>query len=139
VNHYEELLFNSVEKQDIEGVRTAIASGQVNIDLVAPNDFFQPKNLFSDRTIPVGTALYEAVGERYQDIVELLLKEDAQVNVVIGAEKLTPLHIAAMHNDIDIGKILIENGANIEARDAQDYTPLHFSARYGHKEFTLFY
>ena len=44
----------------------------------------------------------------------------------------TPLHVAAKHGHIDIVKMLVKNGAKINARDENLQTPLFLAARFNH-------
>lgn len=46
-------------------------------------------------------------------------------------EGRSPLHFAAGFGHLDIAKLLIEEGANLEAQDSKGNTPLHYSAGYG--------
>jgi len=46
-------------------------------------------------------------------------------------ENLSPLHIAAQHDNMEIVRILIENKAKIDTKDDQKGTPLHDAAYYG--------
>ena len=39
---------------------------------------------------------------------------------------------AAMEGYINICKLLIDNGANLEQSSADDHTPLHYAAENGH-------
>lgn len=48
------------------------------------------------------------------------------VTVTIGKE-WTPLHWAAFTGHADVAEVLIKNGADVNARDAFGYTPLHFA------------
>ncbi|MEM9915627.1 MAG: ankyrin repeat domain-containing protein [Planctomycetota bacterium] len=51
----------------------------------------------------------------------------------------TPLHLVAVRGHVDVAKRLIEAGAEVEVRDAQQRSPLWFAARHGHAELvTLF-
>lgn len=46
----------------------------------------------------------------------------------------TPLHLAARSNQIDVMKILIDNGATVDACAHENQTPLHIAARLGNAE-----
>ena len=46
----------------------------------------------------------------------------------------TPLHFAAGYNHPEVVKLLLENGADIEAKDKGGLVPLHNACSYGHYE-----
>lgn len=46
----------------------------------------------------------------------------------------TPLHFAAGYNHLEVVKLLLENGADIEAKDKGCLVPLHNACSYGHYE-----
>ena len=48
--------------------------------------------------------------------------------------KVTPLHIACLHNHVDVVKFLIQNGANLNPKDFWNATPLHYAASAGNLE-----
>ena len=47
----------------------------------------------------------------------------------------TPLHVCAKFNGVEATKVLIKHGANINARDCKQKTPLHVAARRGNVAF----
>lgn len=49
----------------------------------------------------------------------------------LDEKKLTPLHYAARNSNIDIMKVLSENGADVNKMGDDNMTPLHYAARYG--------
>lgn len=49
----------------------------------------------------------------------------------VGIERSTPLHAAVIFKNEDVVRILIENGADVLAKDASGQTPLHSSAKRG--------
>ncbi|MGB2578594.1 ankyrin repeat protein [Elusimicrobium simillimum] len=67
------------------------------------------------------------------EIVKELLSANAEVNLVYGQNKITPLHAAAGWNgnnkeELNIIEILLQAGATIEVADAYGFTPLHEAA-----------
>ena len=46
----------------------------------------------------------------------------------------TPLHLAAIHGDVETVKVLLEAGADVNAADKIGMTPLHYAASRGHGE-----
>jgi ankyrin repeat protein len=52
----------------------------------------------------------------------------------VGAGTPTVLHIAARQGHADFATVLLEAGANVDARDFEANTPLHLAAQYGHDE-----
>ena len=46
----------------------------------------------------------------------------------------TPLHWAARNNHLELAKVLISSGAEVNAKDRWGLTPLHRAARNGHKK-----
>ncbi|MBN1212652.1 MAG: ankyrin repeat domain-containing protein [candidate division Zixibacteria bacterium] len=48
----------------------------------------------------------------------------------------TPLHLAARHSDLEVSKILLENGARLNVRNQEGETPLYLAASQGHTDIT---
>jgi len=66
------------------------------------------------------------------DIVRLLLSKKVNPNIATKNEQLAyPLHIAASNNNEEIGKLLIEAGADVNVIQSTGETPLHFAAQHG--------
>ncbi|CAG0903573.1 unnamed protein product, partial [Cyprideis torosa] len=65
----------------------------------------------------------------YHPVVKLLLHHGADPKAVTRPLNLTPLHMAATR---ETATLLIENGAEVNARDSLDQTPLHLATRDGH-------
>mgnify|MGYP000517299244 CR=1 FL=1 len=49
----------------------------------------------------------------------------------------TPLHNAAQCGHVDVAKVLIQNGADVNAANKDNWTSLHHAARNGHVVLTL--
>ena len=58
------------------------------------------------------------------EIVELLIKNGANVRVCEPEQQWTALHFAAREGHSDIVKLLLENGAEVDAKDSFGNTPL---------------
>jgi ankyrin repeat protein len=80
-----------------------------------------------------GTALLTATENGFQAVVEVLLAHHADVNVhytkVNGED--TPLHKAAQRGYTNLVALLLENGADPNAVNANGSTPLHTAAAAG--------
>ena len=79
------------------------------------------------------TALFHAIQEKMLTLVPKLLTKGANVNEPGHVEGLTPLSYAAARRQTKIVQLLLENGANVDATNAdQDGdTPLMYAAGYG--------
>ena len=66
--------------------------------------------------------------------VKLFIERGADVNEAGLGISRTVLHEAIERNALDIVKVLIENGADIEAKNSNKYTPLHMAAKQGQTE-----
>jgi len=70
--------------------------------------------------------LYELIREgAHVNIVEMFIEQGADVN----DPPFYPLHQAVERNSLDIVKILVENGADLEVGNHNNYTPLHVAAQ----------
>jgi len=83
--------------------------------------------------------LFEATKDGKVDILRILITKGAvNVNATHKHEKegqgLTALHLAVRHNHLDCMKLLIENGADINATDNFGFRPIHDAARYGYAD-----
>lgn len=67
-------------------------------------------------------------------MVEALIAAGAAVNATTYQYRLTPLHIAARCYSIASVKMLLDAGAEVNAKDSENYTPLHLAARFNRLE-----
>jgi uncharacterized protein len=66
------------------------------------------------------------------DIARLLIDRHALVNQAsANAFKVTPLHSACANSDYELAALLLQNGADVNARQASGFTPLHSAANNG--------
>ena len=61
--------------------------------------------------------------------VECAIRNGVSVHSSWGTREPPPLHKAAENNSVDIAKLLIDNGADVNDVDIGDGMPLHFAAR----------
>jgi ankyrin repeat protein len=81
-------------------------------------------------------------------IIEEIRKSKPNLNlvsdlIVLGANvdwrdeynsNRTPLHVAAITGRLEIARMLIDAGANVNVQDDNGYAPLHVAAKYGNEE-----
>jgi hypothetical protein len=65
-------------------------------------------------------------------VKRLLSIRNINVNVKEDEYGETPLHDAALNGHIEIARLLLQNGADVNANDNFGYTPLHDAASHGH-------
>ena len=93
------------------------------------NDLISDAQRRSRRRSVVSVAA--AVGNK--DIVKMLLRSGAEVNLDDGEEDVHPLFIACRKGDVDIVTSLLDAGAKVNSRRQKDgQTPLFMSIRKGH-------
>ena len=87
----------------------------------------------------IGYTLPHVASSRKAEFFDFLLKSCAD-DVDNNDEKCTPLHLAVKNNSWELFhqlqamKILLENGANINAKDSESNTPLHCAVFIGNIE-----
>jgi ankyrin repeat protein len=76
-----------------------------------------------------------AIFFRHSALARLLIEAGADVNAAAeNAQRVAPLHAAAAVCDHDTMRLLLERGADPNARQQLDYTPLHGAAARGDEE-----
>jgi ankyrin repeat protein len=85
----------------------------------------------ADGFTPLGLGAYFG----HEDVVRALLERGADVNVASkNAFRVAPLHSSVARRSAPISRLLVENGADVNARQQGGYTPLHEAAQNGDDE-----
>ena len=75
-------------------------------------------------------AIHSAAGWGHLQLVRMLIEQNADVDIR-GRYGMVPLHLAARSDEgsdfVDVMQLLLDHGANPNARDEDDSTPLHSS------------
>ncbi|XP_044762829.1 uncharacterized protein LOC123319871 [Coccinella septempunctata] len=79
------------------------------------------------------TPLLYAVEGRHLEIVDLLMQQDGIEVNRSNILRMTPLHGASMNGDVEIVRLLIMKGADLDCRNLEGMTPLHFACKHGHE------
>jgi ankyrin repeat protein len=83
------------------------------------------------------TSLHYAALCGIHDIATFLIVEHSQdVNARGFSVGETPLHVTARRGDVEVARVLLEHGADREARDIYDWSPLERAMKKGHVELT---
>ncbi|XP_044738611.1 ankyrin-1-like isoform X4 [Chrysoperla carnea] len=78
------------------------------------------------------TPLHFAVYNGYSQVVEVLLEYNANVNVREKKNLETPLHMSARRKNVEICKILLNKGVDVDAGERNGFTALHIATHLGH-------
>lgn len=80
------------------------------------------------------TPLHIAADGGYNKIVELLLKENANINALEDNNNYTPLMIAVEKNNPSLVQYFIDEGADLNLQDNEGNTALHIAFENGYNE-----
>lgn len=103
----------------------ALVTYLLNVDGIDINKHFNHGSL---------PPLHIAVMNNFTNMTELLLANEAYVNLQDYGHGNTPLHLAVRNENITIANLLIEYGANINLHNEYEDTPLDIAAEYGNSK-----
>lgn len=75
------------------------------------------------------TSLHLAAMNGFAHLVKFLIKDHNAVIDILTLKKQTPLHLAAGAGQLEVCKLLLELGANIDATDDQGQKPIHAASQ----------
>lgn len=75
-----------------------------------------------------------AVNEGKFDLVQSILIRDRSCKDSKDEDGYTPLHRACYNNNVDIAKLLLQYGADVNARTVDQWTPLHSASKWSNAE-----
>lgn len=110
-------VFEASALGDLETVRKLIGGDRALVNAFAEDGFY-----------PLGLAAFFG----HRAIVEFLLKNGADVKTAArNAQQVTALHGAVARRDVEIAKMLLDAGADPNARQERGFVPLHDAAANG--------
>ena len=82
--------------------------------------------------------IHDAAENNNSKALETLLKQDAKLAQLKDEAGDLPIHHAVQKGQLDAVKLLLSNGADVNARGFDDWTPLHWAAKTGSKAMCKF-
>ncbi|MGB6340817.1 MAG: ankyrin repeat domain-containing protein [Candidatus Aminicenantaceae bacterium] len=80
------------------------------------------------------TPLHAAAGKGNIEVAEVLIRNGAELEARLSQNQNTPLHLAVRNNHKAAVALLIDKGADVNAKSKRGETPLDLAISNGHKE-----
>ncbi|XP_045473074.1 serine/threonine-protein phosphatase 6 regulatory ankyrin repeat subunit A-like isoform X2 [Harmonia axyridis] len=122
-----------VDVFDSDG-RSALHLGAEHGYLQVCGSLLEHKAFINSKSRNGQTALHLAAKYGFIHLVRFLIKEHNAVVDILTLKKQTPLHLAAAAGQIEVCKLLLELGADIDATDELGQKPIHAACSNNHSE-----
>jgi quinoprotein dehydrogenase-associated probable ABC transporter substrate-binding protein len=122
----------AIAENRYEAAKALIEAG-ANVNAAGGNDKLTPLMIAASQTAPAEGAVFLPDSTRPIDIAKALIDGKADVNAK-SAQGVTPLMVAAAHNNPPIIGLLIEAGADTTAKDNEGKTALDVAQQNGNTE-----
>lgn len=120
-----EALWEAVDRNDIDQVEKLINKKLYGNIAAHPNA----------KGLNDWNSLHMAASDGLADITKILITKGDHTDVDARTTmNRTPLHLAVLHNHLEVVKVLIYHNADINSIDNEFNTPLHYSAALGYYE-----
>lgn len=121
------------DKSGATALSEAIANGRTEVaDFLLTSGCFNKANI--DQGKALQTPLFMAAMQRYNNLIDPMLKLGANPNLACTEDQITPLMIAATTGNIELVQRLLDYGAICNQQDINGETALHYAAFQGHTE-----
>lgn len=81
-----------------------------------------------------GTSIHDAVARYDIDFVAAMLKENPELIHAVDGKGKTALHAAVTYRRVEMMPLLVDYGADVNAKDITGMTPLHIAGMLGRSE-----
>jgi uncharacterized protein len=121
-----------IEQGAVLDIFDAAATGKVNRVRELVSEDPTRVNAYSvDGFQPLGLASFFG----HFEVVDYLLQSGAEVNSPSkNSQRVMPLHSSVAGQHLEVSRILLEHGANVNAKQADDFSPLHEAVQNGQVE-----
>jgi ankyrin repeat protein len=155
LNSYSQAIFDAIENKNYKEIEAIVTQNieidQPNSDGITPlwkatlaKDTVAMKILLDNKANPNAptkggaTPIFIPTNNGNLDLIKILIRYGADVNYSNNEYKLTPLRNAARNGYLEVVRFLVEKGAIIDARAADNATALIASCGRGHIECVRF-